>query len=79
MSDRTHDDCKGHSGVMMTMDKGAIVSKSLKQKINTKSSTESELVALDSALPKILWCLYFIESQRYSIDEILYFRITSPR
>ena len=55
MSDRTHDDCKGHSSVMMTMGKGAIVSKSLKQKINTKSSTESELVVLDSVLPKILW------------------------
>ena len=59
---------------MMTMGKGAIVSKSLKQKINTKSSTESELVALDSALPKILWCLYFVESQGYSIDENVVFQ-----
>ena len=73
-SDRTHDDCKGHSGVLMTMGKGAIVSKSLKQKINTKSSTESELVALDSALPKILWCLYFVELQGYSIDENVVFQ-----
>ena len=73
-SDRTHDDCKGHSGILMTMGKGAIVSKSTKQKINTKSSTESELVALDSALPKILWCLYFIESQGYGIDENVVFQ-----
>ena len=68
-SNRTHDNCKCHSGILMTMGKGAIVSKSTKQKINTKSSTESELVALDSALPKILWCLYFIESQGCGINE----------
>ena len=73
-SDRTHDDCKGHSGILMTMGKGAIVSKSTKQKINTKSSTEPELVALDSELPKILWCLYFIESQGYGIDENVVFQ-----
>ena len=56
-SDRTHEDCKGHTGVMMTLGKGALVSGSRKHKINTKSSTEAELVALDDALPTILWVL----------------------
>ena len=68
-SDRTHHDCRGHSGIMMTLGGGAPVSKSTKQRINTKSSTESELVSLDDALPLILWCLYFIEAQGYLVDK----------
>ena len=65
-SDRTHHDCKGHTGSMMSLRGGAIVSSSTKHKINTKSSTESDLVALDDALPMILWCLYFIKARGIS-------------
>ena len=62
-SDRTHEDCKGHPGAMMSLGGGAVISSSRKQKINTKSLTESELVALDDALTTILWTLYLIEAQ----------------
>jgi len=46
-SDQTHMDMKGHTGYGMSFGKGAILSYSQKQKINTKSSTESELVGMD--------------------------------
>ncbi len=59
-SNRTHHDCKGHSGIMMSFGGGAAVSKSTNQRVNMKSLTESELVAIGDALPLILWCLYFI-------------------
>jgi hypothetical protein len=72
-SDRTHEDCKGHTGAMMSLGGGAVISSSRKQKINTKSSTESELVALDDALTTILWTLYFIEAQGYSIEQNIIF------
>ena len=49
-SDRTHEDCKGHTSAMMSLGGGAVISSSQKQKINTKSLTESEVVALDDAL-----------------------------
>ena len=42
-----HPDAKSHSGFTMTMGSGAICSGSRKQKINTRSSTEAELVAVD--------------------------------
>jgi hypothetical protein len=35
--------------------------------------TESELVALDDALTTILWTLYFIEAQGYSIEQNIIF------
>ena len=52
--DRTHYDMKGHTGSLMSLGQGAIISGSRKQKINVRSSTESALVALDDALPLIL-------------------------
>ena len=60
-----HDDFKSQSGgAMMLLEKGgAIASGSNKQKLNTRSSTESELVASDDFLPKILWTGKFMVAQ----------------
>ena len=44
---------------------------SRKQKINTKSSTEAELVGADDALNALLWTRLFMESQGYRMDTIL--------
>ena len=44
-----HADFKSHTGVAMTMGKGAMMLMSQKQKLNTKSSTISELVGADDA------------------------------
>ena len=68
-SDRTHMDCKGHTGAYMTLGKGAVTSMSTKHKINTKISTESELVGSDAALPDALWSKFFSESQGYTFTQ----------
>ena len=73
-SDRTHEDCKGHTDAMMSLGGGAVISSLQKQKINTKSSTELKLVALDDVLTTILWTLYFIEAQGYSIKQNIIFK-----
>ena len=49
-----HNDMRGHTGGGMTMGKGSIYNRSTKQKINTKSSTETQLVGMDDILPQIL-------------------------
>ena len=68
-----HGDCKGQTGAMMSLGKGAVMSFSRKQKLNVCSSAEGELVGIDDALPWILWCKYFIESQGYTVEQnILY-------
>jgi hypothetical protein len=46
---------------------------SRKQKLNTRSSTEGELVGVDDAMMMILWTKLFLEEQGYKIDKnILY-------
>ncbi len=39
-----------------------------------ESLTESDLVAIDGALPLILWCLYFIEAQGYTVGQNIVFQ-----
>ena len=61
-----HPDMKSHTGMTMTMGGGAITSLSKKQKLNTRSSTEAELVAVDDCMSQVLWTKYFLEAQGYS-------------
>ncbi len=56
-------DCKGQTGASLTLGKGALVNVSFRQKCNTKSSTETELVDVNDVLSKVLWSLYFIRAQ----------------
>ena len=62
----THPDCKSHTGSMMTLGKGAVISNSTKQKINTRSSTEAELVGVDDMVSHVLWTKNFLNGQGYT-------------
>ena len=48
------------------------MSSSTKQKLNTRSSTETELVAVHDRLPDIIWTRYFLKWQGYNSEMILY-------
>jgi hypothetical protein len=48
-----HWDCKGHTGEMMTLGKGATISFLHKHKLNVRSSTEGELVSIYDTLSAI--------------------------
>ena len=68
-----HPDFKSHTGATFTMGKGSIQNMSRKQKMNTRSSTEAELVAADDAIGAILWTKLFLEAQGYEVKQnILY-------
>ena len=69
-----HEDYKSHTGAVMTFGGGAVQSMSKKQKLNTKSSTEAELVGADDATVMILWTKLFMEAQGYPIDENILFQ-----
>jgi hypothetical protein len=66
-----HHDMRSHTGGAMSLGTGAVYSTSKKQKLNTKSSTEAELVGVDDVLPQALWTTYFMEAQGYGVSTIL--------
>ena len=64
-----HPDFKSHTGATMMMGTGAIQSASMKQKLNTRSSTEAEIVGVDDIAPKIFWTKLFLEAQGYQVEK----------
>jgi hypothetical protein len=50
-----HPNMQGHTGGVLTLGTGAPVVTLTKQKLNTRSSTISEVVAVDDMIPQILW------------------------
>ena len=64
-----HPDYRSHTGAVMTMGRGAVQAMSRKQKLNTRSSTEAELVGADDAATMILWTGLFMQEQGYTLEK----------
>ena len=69
-------DMRGHTGGLMSMGHGVIHSKSSKQKLNTKSSTELEVVGASDYIPWILWAKRFLEKQGYNLKRNIFYQDT---
>jgi hypothetical protein len=68
-----HPDMKSHTGGAMSLGRGVIYGTSTRQKLNTKSSTEAELVGVNDVMPQVLWTRYFLEAQGFKVsDSIIY-------
>ena len=68
-----HPDLKSHTGATMSMGQGCLYSMSKRQKLNTRSSTEAELVGVNDAMGIVLWTRLFLEAQGYKInDNVIY-------
>lgn len=63
-----HPDLRSHTGSVMTIGKGAVCSHSLKQKLNTRSSTEADLVGVDDIASYVLWTRSFLAEQGYDMS-----------
>ena len=65
---------KLHTGSTFRMVKGGIISMSLKQKLNTKRSTEVELVGANDASSLTLWTKLFLEAQVYKVKQKIFYQ-----
>ena len=68
-SHAAHPDMRGQTGGCVSMGYGVVHGRSAKQHINTKSSTETELVGVSDYLPYPIWLLRFLEAQGYKVEE----------
>ncbi|KAG7364548.1 reverse transcriptase RNA-dependent DNA polymerase [Nitzschia inconspicua] len=67
-----HPDMKSQTGFTAIFGQGAPICTSRKQILNTRSSTEAELVGADDAAGPMLWTMRFMHSQGYKIKTVLY-------
>ena len=67
-----HPDMKSQTGGVTSFGIGGFMGKSTKQKLNTKSSTEAELVGASDYLPNTIWLKLFMESQGYRMNETVF-------
>ena len=67
-----HPDMKSHTGGITSFGLGGFMGKSTKQKLNTKSSTEAELIGASYYLPNMIWLKLFMETQGHKMNEIVF-------
>ena len=63
----TRKDMRSQTDAYISMRKGSVYSPAKIQRLNTKSSTESEPVEVDDVMPLIIWTRNFLISQGYGI------------
>ena len=65
----THHDFRSHTGGILKFgdDGGGFINLSTRQKLNTRSSTEAELVAVDDCVGKVLWSMRFLKTQGFAL------------
>jgi hypothetical protein len=69
-----HPNLRGHSGGGLTLGQGMPIVSSTKQKLNTRSSTETEVVGADDFMPAICWTRYFLKAQGYDVKANILFQ-----
>jgi hypothetical protein len=62
-----HADFKSHTGCVIGIGKGPIYAKSSTQKLNTKSSSEAELVGVSDSAGQVIWTRNFLIEQGYDL------------
>ena len=70
----THPDMRSHTGGVISLGHGVITSKSSKQKINTKSSTEAELVGASDFISQTMWTTWFLKEQGYTVESNIFYQ-----
>ena len=69
-----HSDMKSHTGCVISLGRGIIYGKSSTQRLNTKSSTESELVGLSDSANQIIWVRNFMSGQGYVMEPAIIYQ-----
>ena len=69
-----HPDMKGHTGGVTSFGVGVTHTKCSKQKINTKSSTESEIVGASDYITFMVWLAGFMLEQGMVINKKIFFQ-----
>ena len=65
---------RGHTGRFVSLCKGTIHTRSLKQKINTKSLTKSEVAGAIDFIPWIIWLKRILDVPGYGMNKTIFYQ-----
>ena len=69
-----HPDTRIQTGGTAFLGNGSFMSISIKQRLNTRNSTETELVAADDLMRHLCWMNYFLECQGYNVHSTIMYQ-----
>jgi hypothetical protein len=69
-----HGNMRSHTGGVISFGRGGLICKSKKQSINTKSSTDAELIGASDYLPNTLFIKMFMTAQGYPITQAVFYQ-----
>ena len=69
-----HNNLRGYTGGMISLGAGAITIGLWKHKINGRSSTDNKLILVNDIMGPVLWALYFIQGQGYTVERNIMFQ-----
>ena len=69
-----HTDMRRQTGGPISMAHGTVLNKTIKQKLNTKSSTETEVVGVSDVLPFNIWMNIFLNAKGIDIKVNIFFQ-----
>ena len=69
-----HPDMRSHTGGGISWGIGILFSMCQKQRLNTKSLTEAEIVGVSDFISNMIWARIFLEKQGYEIEENLLYQ-----
>ena len=67
-SHQVWDDHRGHAGIVIMVGGAVVYARSMRQKVHSNSSTESEILAVSAKFSEALWVLQFMEDLPSSTD-----------
>ena len=69
-----HPDARIQTGGTVSLGKGSFISTSINQRLNTRSSTETEIVAADDLMPHLCWMNYFLDCHGYNVNSTIMYQ-----
>ena len=70
----THNDCRTHSGGVISLGAGSITIGSRNQKINGRISTDNNIIGDNDIMGTVLCTPYFIQGEGYTVERSIMFQ-----
>lgn len=73
-SHAVHPDMRRHTGGLVTFGTGVLSQMSCKQKMNSRSTNETEVIGNSEFLPRTIWFENFMKEQGYPLEKNQFFK-----